>query len=54
MTKNLPLKNHAHSRDRGAEGDIEQEVQHMRLFIVAEHVRPHDALQLGAEMREKV
>ncbi len=38
----------------GAQRDIEQKMQQVRSFVVAEHVRPHDALQLGAEMREKV
>ena len=35
-------------------GDIEQEVQDVRPFIVAEHMRPYDALQLGIKMREEV
>jgi hypothetical protein len=34
------LKNHADPCDHGAEGDIEQEVQDVRPFIVAEHMRP--------------
>ena len=48
------LKNHADPCDHGAEGDIEQEVQDVRPFIVAEHMRPYDALQLGIKMREEV
>ena len=48
------VKNHTHPRDCGAEGVIERNVQRVLLFVVAKHVRPHDALQLGIEMREKV
>ena len=48
------FKNHADPCDHGAEGDIEQEVQDVRPFIVAEHMRPYDALQLGIKMREEV
>ena len=37
----------------GADGNIDHEVDDVRLFVIPKHVRPYDPLQLRIEMLEK-
>ena len=48
------LKECANPRDDGTDRDINNKMQYMRLFVIAEHMRSDNAFQFGIKMREKV